>query len=422
MSSTRILTGMLCMALWSGTVTAQTTKTITVDHADSLIGYTLNGEDVRELSGNVRITQANVVILCDHALQYVVSGKVELTGHVILHDDSMTIRTPRGAYFRDARHAEAYERVTLDDGVSHLEADFGAYDVDPRVAFFHTRVVARDTTAVLHADSLVYERNTKRMHATGRVRVINDEDAVTITGGDLVHDGETGHSRVTRSPVLVKYDTSAGGAIDTLIVKSLVMESFQDSVRRMRATDSVRFVRRDLAGKAGDVLFYTRGDSLELRSSPVLWYEDTQVTGDSINVYLRQRALDRIVVMGNAFAISQSDSLYPDRFDQLAGETIAMKFHDRALERINVDVRALSVYYMYEDSAANGLSRASGDGITIVFADGKAKSIRVVGGVEGKYFPEPMVSKREREYQLPGFQWRSDRPDFHASMQKDAFE
>jgi len=260
------------------------------------------------------------------------------------------------------------------------------------------------------------------MHATGRVRVINDEDAVTITGGDLLHDGVTGYSRVTISPVLVKHDSSAGGAIDTLIVKSLIMESFQDSVRRLRATDSVRFVRRNLAGKAGSVLFHTRGDSLELRASPILWYEETQVTGDSINVYLRERALDRILVMGDAFAVSQGDSLFPGRFDQLAGETIAMQFRNRALERITVDVRALSVYYLYEDSAANGLNRASGDGITMLFAEGKAKSIRVAGGVEGKYYPEPMVHGREREYQLPGFLWRTDRPDFHAFMQKEAFE
>jgi len=302
--------------------------------------------------------------------------------------------------------------------VSHLEADFGAYDVDPRIATFHSRVMARDTSALLHADTLVYERNVKRMHATGRVRIENAEDAVTITGGDLVHDAAIGYSRVTLSPVLVKRDSAAGGKFDTLIVESMVMEAFRDSVRRLRATDSVRFVRNNLAGRAGSVLFHTSGDSLELRRSPILWYQATQVTGDSINVYLRRRALDRIMVMGEAFAVSRSDSLFPDRYDQLAGESIAMQFRDRQLHRIDVDVRALSVYHLYEDSAANGLNRASGDAITMMFADGKAKTIRVAGGVEGKYYPENLVSRRERDYQLPGFLWRTDRPDLRAPISK----
>ena len=418
MSSRSLRIGLVVCLLGVGTAAAQTARTVVIEQADSLVGREIDGESVQELSGNVRIRQENVVILCDQAVRFIASGKFLLTGHVVIQDDSMTITTPRGAYFRDTRHAEAYERVTLDDGVSHLEADFGAYDVDPRVAFFRSRVMARDTSALLHADTLTYERNLKVMHATGRVRIDNTDDAVTITGGELVHNGTTGHSRVTVSPMLVKCDSAAGGLFDTLIVESLIMESFRDSVRRLCATDSVRFVRKDLAGRAGSVVFHTRGDSLELRRSPILWYQATQITGDSINVYLFRRALDRIVVMGEAFAVSRSDSAFPDRFDQLAGETITMKFHDRALRRIDVDVQALSVYYLYEDSAANGLNRASGDGITMTFADGRAKTIRVAGGVEGKYYPEPLVHRRERDYQLHGFSWRDDRPELHVPMQK----
>ena len=401
---------------------AQTSKLTLLDHADSLVALVIDGEDVRELSGHVQIRQENVTILCDRAVRFLSSGKVLLTGHVIVHDDSMTITAPRGVYFRDTRHAEAYDRVTLDDGVSHVEADFGAYDVDPRIAFFSSRVVARDTSSVLTADTMTYERNRKLMHAMGRVRVINEQDAVTISGGDLIHDGVARSSRVTLSPVLVKYDSTTGGAIDTLIVHSRVMESYQDSTRRLRATDSVAFVRKDLAGRAGSVLFHTAGDSLELRHSPILWYQETQVTGDSINVYLKKRILDRILVMGTAFAVSRSDSSHPERFDQLAGETLTMQFRDRVLRQIDVDVHAFSVYHLYEDSLANGLNKASGDRIIMFFADGRAKSIRVAGGVEGQYYPEPMVHRREREYQLPGLLWRVDRPRLRAPMQKEVVQ
>jgi hypothetical protein len=419
MSNARLSVWGLLIAVAANTACAQTSKLITLEHADSLIGRVIDGEDARELSGHVRIRQDDVLISCDHALQYLTSGKVLLTGHVVVEDDSMTIKTPRGAYFRDARHAEAYERVVLDDGVSHLVADFGTYDVDPRIALFSSRVVARDTASLLFADSVRYERNHKLMHAQGNVRVVNEGDAVTITGGDLVHEGLTRYSRMTQAPVLVKYDTSAGGAIDTLIVHSLVMESYQDSIRRLRATDSVVFVRKDLAGRAGVVLFHTTGDSLELRRAPILWYQQTQVTGDSINVYLKKRALDRIRVMGTAFAISKSDSMFPKRFDQLAGDFLHMQFAERALQQIDVDLHALSVYHIFDDSLANGLNKTSGDHITMRFAEGKAKSIRVEGGVEGHYYPEPMVNLRELEYRLPGFLWRKNRPVLHAPLQKD---
>jgi hypothetical protein len=69
------------------------------------------------------------------------------------------------------------------------------------------------------------------------------------------------------------------------------------------------------------------------------------------------------------------------------------------------------VYHLYDDSLANGLNRTSGDRIVILFAGGKAASITVYGGVEGDYFPENMVNKREKEYALPSFRWRTDKPE-----------
>jgi hypothetical protein len=44
------------------------------------------------------------------------------------------------------------------------------------------------------------------------------------------------------------------------------------------------------------------------------------------------------------------------------------------------------------------------------FVDRRIDRIKIVGGVEGKYFPEPMIAKRERQYNLEGFRWITDRP------------
>jgi len=181
------------------------------------------------------------------------------------------------------------------------------------------------------------------------------------------------------------------------------------------ATDSVEIVRHDLGGRAGTVTFHTRGDSILMRTGPVLWYEETQVTGDSINLYMRSRALDRISVMGNAFALSEGDSGFAGRFDQLSGESLGMQFTKKRLSRIDVDVRATSLYFVYEDSAANGVNKTSGDRIVMRFADGKAQSIHVHGGVEGQYFPEPLVRRKVEEYRLPGFLRREDRPRMRPS-------
>ena len=393
-----------------GHAAAQGNKTIVLEHADSLVGRVIDGEEARELIGAVQIRQDSVRIDADRALQYMASGLVVLTGHVVVREDSLTIRAPRGLYHKAERRAEGFDSVSLDDGHVRLTAGYGEYFVEPRRAFFRTHVLVVDSASTVTSDSLTYYRQERRSIAEGNVTVLNQADRVTITGGRLLHVVAGDFSRMTIHPRMVQLDSAASGAFDTLVVLSRVMESYHDTLKRLVAIDSVQIVRSDLAGIAGLALFYTQGDSIQLRQAPVVWYQRTQVTGDSINVYLLRRKLHVVRVMGEPFAISQSDSLHPERFDQMTGETMGMFFGGQGLERIDVETHAISVYHLYDDTAGNGLNKTSGDRIIMDFDSGKVQRIKVIGGVEGQYFPENMVRGREQEYAIPGFLLRSRRP------------
>jgi lipopolysaccharide export system protein LptA len=402
---------------FSDSVRAQEGKVIVLERTDSLVARVIDGEDARDFIGHVRILQDNVHISCDRALQFIRQGRLVLTGNVVVTDDSVTLRAPEAVYMRDERTAEATGSMALDDGKSLLTARYGKYFVDQRIAIFRDRVRVRDSVSVMTADSLTYYRNERRSVADGRVTVINAADRVTITGGHLDHRAQPDYSRMTVNPVLVQLDTSAG-AHDTLLVRGRVMEAYRDSVRRLVASDSVEIVRADLAAVCGRAVFHTEADSILLRKSPIIWYRDTQVTGDSVNVYLKGRQLHRVDVTGEAFAISRSDSVSRERYDQLNGEKLRMLFVDKVLHRIDVEVHATSVYHLTEDSVANGLNKTSGDTIIMVFEDGKVRSIKVTGGVEGRYVPENLVKNREEEYRIPGFRWIDRRPTSAAILGK----
>jgi len=388
---------------------SQNGKVIELEKADSLKGLVIGGEEARELIGNVRIRQEGVVITCDRGLQFLASGRIVLTGDVTVTDDSVTLRAPRALYHRDMRMAEAFEDVRLEDGRTTLTARYGQYFVEERKAYFQGRVVVVDSTSRVEADTLTYYREKGSATASGRVRVTGKAERVTITGGYLRHTSRPPYSRITLDPLLVQIDTT-GGREDTLTVTSTIMEAYRDSTRLLVATDSVSLLQGELAGRAQTLHFFTASDSLLMRGTPVLWYGQTQVSGDSINVYMRNRKPWRVVVLGNALAASRSDSLFPDRFDQLSGDTMVMRFASEGLEEIDVRSQATSIYYLYEDSVGNGLNQSSCDRIALTFREKKVQTITFVGGVEGMYRPESMISRREADFALPGFRWRHDRP------------
>lgn len=399
-------------------VSPQQEKVVDLERADSLVGKIIDGERVRELIGNVRFRQGAVVVDCDRAIQYLQSQRIALQGNVVVRDDTITMKGNRGLYHSAERYAEAFDGVQLDDGTTTLTATYGRYYPDEKKAFFKTNVLVKDTISQLKADELTYFRDKKRSIAVGNVEIHNIEDNITIFGGHFENHSEQKFSKMTLQPRVIQIDTS-GGEIDTFTVSSRVIESYRDSVRRLIAIDSVQLWSSELSGECGHAVYLPELDSIVMRKKPFIWYDESQVSGDSIFIRLKKRKPEIVYIRGDAFAISVSDSLYPKRLNQLTGALITMFFDEGRIQQIQVDQTATSVYFLYEDRrdtaevvqrTPNGLNKTSGDRVVIHFSDGRAERISVISGVEGEYFPENMVEGKERDYYLPGFNWRMDRP------------
>ena len=215
---------------------------------------------------------------------------------------------------------------------------------------------------------------------------------------------------MTRDPKMIQIDTSAKGEIDTLAVKSIVMEAFDDSTKRLIATDSVAIVRGPMAARGGLVHYFRAQEYMELHQNPIVWYDDNQITGDTVTLRLSRNRLQRAYVRGRAFALSLSDSLFPHRYNQLTGRRLRLSFAENKLREVLVEQNAISAYFLYDDADPNGLNRTSGDTISMYFIDGKPDVIRVVRGVEGAYYPEKMILRNEHQYDLDGFLIRTNRP------------
>lgn len=405
-----------CLSL-TGAVRAQdeSAKRVILDHADTLVGTVINGEDVRLLQGHVKFHQKKTIVTCDTAVQFIASGRVSLEGTVKVYDDSATMLGHRGMYYSSERAAEAFDGVMLQDGVSMLRADYGKYYLDEKKAYFRTNVRVEDTATVMTSDELTYFRESQIASAQGRVKIVNKANGLIILGNHFENYRKQNYSRMMEHPVVIQTDTSAGGKTDTLIVLSRLMESYKDSVERLVATDSVVIVRSDMLAEAGLCTMLTKLDSIILRKLPFIWYTqsesgENQVSGDSIFIRLKERKLETAYVRGRACAISRADSVRRSRFNQMTGQEMIMHFADNKVEHIDVDRTATSLYYLYDEGKANGMNRISGDHITITFSEGKIGRLKTAGGVIGEYFPEKLVKGRESDYNLDGFNWKEQRP------------
>lgn len=385
---------------------------IIIRNADSLIGKRVEGENIRELIGNVILEQQNVLVYCDRAIHYPTRNSAFLEGNVRVVDDTVTLVADQGYYDGNARILDGEGNLFLDDGVTQLTADYGKYYLDDRIAEFWQNVVVIDPAGIVYSDHLIHRRDEELSTATGNVRVVDRDRGTTVYGQLLEYDSETGYSSMKESPVLVQIDTTETGQIDTLIVKSKLMESvLEDTVRRFIATEDVEMSRAELSARGTKTVYFVDNDELSLTGSPILWYQDNQITGDSIHVRLEEQRLRTLEVYERSFVISQSDARYPKRFNQLTGIELTMWFKDDNIEMVEVRDQATSVYYLYEEMLPNGLNHVTGDTILLYFIEGELEELKIMDGIEGKYHPEPRVRGREETFNLPGFNWRDDRPE-----------
>lgn len=419
---------------------------------DSLVGKFIDGESIREVVGNVRLSQGNVTVTCNMAIQYLARNEAELIGNVIAKQDSLTLQTEKGFYYGNLRKTKSTSGIILDDTKVILSADSGEYYFDEARAFFQTDVTLVDSTTTLSADELTYFkdldrsiaignvnitdkdniiyadtlthlRRTKYSIADGNVSIKNLRDNLTIFGSHLEDDGQLKYTLIDESPLLMQVDTTFNTeevdqdriSIDTLLIKSRVMESFRSGLDMFKATDSVKILRGGFAS-LNDLSVYFRDEEKivtnrlgEDRPRPVMWYESSQLTGDSITIYLEDGDIKSLVVDKNAFMLSQH-KIYSQRFDQTSSDSLQLHFFNNRLQRAEFEGKVQSIYYMYDEDIPNGLVKSTAQKAVILFQENEINQVKLFGSPTSEYHPEIKVEGLERTFTLPKFVLRENRP------------
>lgn len=414
-------------SLYAQTTIDTTQRIVILDRANEISSGTFTSpktkaspavsEPIRTVSGNVRFIEATTTVDCDTAIQFLLSRKIRLVGNIVIVRDTVTIRGEEGFYFPDERKSLLETNVSLTDQQVLLKSQKGLYLSDTKTAYFSQNVSLKDTANLIFSDSLVYNRNEARAIVLGNVVVINPTDNIVITGGYGEHFTNEKRSFITENAVLTKIDTASSGEIDTLVIRSRRMESFRselDTLPRIDITDSVRIRRGVLRSRSNQARYLLQKKMILLYDNPIVWYENNQLTGDSIVVELREEGrrnrIDKMFIYRRAFLASK-DSLDKSgrKFNQISGENMVIAFNENSqIERADVFKQSRSLYYTFDDGKPKGANLTSGDEITVYFQNNQIQSITFRGAIEGAQYPERLI---QRVQNLPNFQWRdSEKP------------
>jgi len=412
---------------------------------DSLVGKVINGESIREVHGNVVLTQGKVRITCLKAVQYLAKNEVELLGKVIVVQDSIVIKTSTGYYYGDSKIAYSNSGVSLFDGHIELESRNGFYYTDEKKAYFFDSVILKDkgstlrterlhyfndddkliasgnvkvvdSTSTVYSDSLIHNRKDQISFAFKNVKVFDPKNKLAIFGNNLENYQSEKYSKMIGNPLMIKIDTTDNGELDTLFISARIMESFNDSTDKLIATDSVRIFRGEVSSVNNYTLYFRNKDNLlTLKREndilpPVLWNENSQLIGDTVNILLEDNRLKEMKINSNASIVSVNKK-YDNKFDQISGKQIKLFFGEIGLERTEVFGSVLSIYYLFEDGEPNGLLKSSSENAFIYFNENEVSDVKFYGNPSSEYHPENIIIGKEKEFTIPTFRIIENRPN-----------
>jgi lipopolysaccharide export system protein LptA len=321
-----------------------------------------------------------------------------------------TILTSEGYYDLKNKNASFGKRPVIHDGPMTIIAETVVTDDRTGMSVLTGNAIFKDTTQGLTvlANSIVSNKITGSMIATERPLMIiaqdNKQDSTYISA-DTLYSG-----RLSELPVIVDStitdSTAPAPKTDTNLVKNDT--AINDSTDRFfRAYHNVKIFSDSLQA-VSDSLFYSGKDSIfRLFTDPIVWSGNgaSQVTGDTIYMYTKNKKPHQLNVFENGLMISKTGV---DMYNQLRGNRLFGYFTEGEINNIRAKGNAESIYYAKdEEDKLIGINKASSDIIDMRFKNKQLNKVVLISAATGKIVPYRMATEEDR--QLRSFKWQEKR-------------
>lgn len=349
---------------------------------------------------NVELRDPAYFIKTDSLLYNTESGTVRFIAETFIRDSSgRTIETKEGYYNLQTGKAEFGQRPIVHDGKTTIIANRIAFDDSTGTSEAEGNAVIVDSvqgTTIL-ANRIFRNNKTEAILATGKPLMIikQEDDSIYITADTLFS------ARLTDL-----YGKKDSVVKDTVKGTRVVNVNEKDSSNRY--FEAYRHVRifSDSLQAVCDSMFYSFKDSVfRLYDDPVLWAKESQITGDTVLIFTKNKKADRVKVFNNSFLVNKLD---PEVFNQIKSTRMDGYFNDGSLDSVHAKGFAECIYYIQdEDSAYTGINQSQSDALDIYFGNQLLQRVVFRSSVTGTIWP--IKQKDPKEMRLPNFRWLENR-------------
>lgn len=393
--------------------------------------YDLN-TDIGIYKHGGKVVNKKTVLTSREGWYYASLRDVYFKNKVELKDPAYFIKTDSLLYNTQTQTTRFIAETFIKDSSGRtIETKEGYYNVATGKAEFGNNPIVRDGPRIYRAQRMAFDDSSGTAQLLGNAIVVDTVDKTTILGGEIFSDNKKGRMLATRKPLMIiKQDNdSIYVAADTLfsarlsdlpnkkdsLVKDTLKEIKVVNLNKKEKNDSTnryfeayRNVRifSDSMQAICDSMYYSFKDSVfRLYQKPVLWAKESQITGDTVWVFTKNKKADKVEVFENSLLVN---SIEPGVYNQVKSTRMDGWFVDGSIDSVRAKGLAECIYYIQdEDSAYTGINESKCDMMDIYFAKQELQKVVFRSDVTGTIWP--MSQKQPSEMRLPNFIWLDEK-------------
>jgi len=378
-----------------------------------------------------KVVNKKSVLTSQEGIYYADVRDIFFKTNVVLKDPAYTLRTDSMRYNTETQLARFITETFIKDSSGRtIQTREGHYDLKGGKAQFTKRTRIQDKSMVILGNSIASDDATGIVQILGNGVLIDTAQGINILANEIFANKKTGAYLATKKPLMIikQEKDSIYVAADTLFSAKLTdLYNTPDTLLKLKPNtknkptpkvanndstnryfEAFRNVRifSDSVQAVSDSLFYSFKDStFRLYQNPVVWSNKSQIIGDTIHLFTKNKKADRIKVFENSFLIRENE---PGIYHQVKSTRMDGFFKDGAIDSVNAKGSAESVYFIQDDdSAYTGINQTASDDMDVYFKQQELEKVVLRSAVKGTLYP--MAQKQPAEARLNGFIWLESR-------------
>lgn len=425
-----LLLALACILFNSQRSAAQ--SNVFIENAELAVGDIIDDENVRKLLGSVVLRTEQMTMQADSAYQFIDRNRIhafniqidtddetiwadtlyyhtltdfsQFRGRVIIESATNTVFSEMVDVSTPLDIAIFQSPVRFEDDSGALLAETGIYFQEADSAIFKGNVQLSDSTQYLEADSLFMNRSKDLYEMHSRVYADDFEEKVTFSGNYLYADS-SGYRLLTGNDAWLMEVNDSETDTTHLLAKKIELQE-TDSTSLMDAYQQVRVWSSKFSAVADTANYNDAEELFKLRSNPIVWQENIQLTGPYIEATLEDGDIRFLESYIQPIAVQEDSTT--GRLNQMTGDTLHAFFDAGELDSMIVfDNSEIIFHQKNEDGEPDGLMEMQAAGSsTMLFENGEFDFFKAVTNIDGTYIPE---NEGGEDRTLDNFQWNPDR-------------